>query len=231
MSSLTPLIFPEDQRNASSHTSSAFPYRSIDAKPATQSNNNTNRMQQLENMLKEVQGRAEIVEKEAYDKAYLAGEKAGMVLGRKRGEQILESLQETLKESESSLHNIQQSFAEAAMDVAKHIAESIVGESVKTDPNRLLEIAKQAADQLPDSSGLRIAISPDDYSSFHRLLEDEDSMLCLTRDTTVKSGTCRIITNQQDILIDPIRAVSDYLNTLRPALLDPSSPNHNDQQP
>ncbi|MDX8395092.1 MAG: FliH/SctL family protein, partial [Mariprofundaceae bacterium] len=180
MSSLTPLIFPEDQRPPASHTSSAFPYRSIDAEASNQSNNNTNRMQQLENMLKEVQGRAEIVEKEAYDKAYLAGEKAGMVLGRKRGEQILESLQETLKESESSLNHIQQSFSEAAMDVAKYIAESIVGENINTDPNKLLEIAKQAASQLPDSSGLRIAISPDDYSSFLRLLEDEQTMLSLT---------------------------------------------------
>jgi len=230
MSSLTPLIFPEDQRNASSHSSSPFPYSSIDAEASTQASNNSNRMQQLENMLKEVQGRAEIVEKEAYDKAYLAGEKAGMVLGRKRGEQILESLQETLKETESSLLNIQQSFAEAAIDVAKHVAKSIVGETINTDPNKLLDIAKQAADQLPDSSGLRIAISPDDYSSFQRLLEDEQSMLSLKRDTTVKSGTCRLITNKQDILIDPIAAVNDYINTLRPDLLAPSK-NNNARQP
>jgi len=201
----------------------------MDTEPTLQANNN-NRMQQLENMLKEVQGRAEIVEKEAYDKAYLAGEKAGMVLGRKRGEQILESLQETLKETECSLLNIQQSFAEAAMDVAKHVAESIVGESINTEPSKLLDIAKQAADQLPDSSGLCIAISPGDYSSFQRLLEDESSMLSLKRDSTVKNGSCRVITNKQDILVDPIAAVNEYINTLRPALLDSSNPNNNDQQ-
>jgi len=152
-------------------------------------------------------------------------------LGSKRGEQILESLQETLKETEGILQNIQQSFAEAALDVAKHVAESIVGETIKTDQNSLLNIAKQAANQLPDSSGLRIAISPDDYSSFQRLLEDEEPMLSLKRDATVKSGTCRIITTQQDILIDPIAAVSDYLNTLRPVLLDSSAPNNDAQHP
>ncbi|RLL53030.1 flagellar assembly protein [Mariprofundus sp. EBB-1] len=228
MSSLTPLTFPEDHRE-STQSRSAFPFSPIDANLSTSPSLNTNRMQQLESMLKEVQGRAEIVEKEAYEKAYLAGEKAGMELGRKRGEQILESLQETLKETETSLVSIQQSFAEAAMDVAKHIAEAIVGETIKADQNSLLNIAKQASDQLPDNTGLRIAISPDDYSSFQRLLEDEGSMLALKRDATVKSGTCRVITNQQDILIDPIAAVGDYLNTLRPVLLDASAPDKDAQ--
>ncbi len=223
MSGINPISFPEDH-TVSNQGNSTFPYTSIDAEPTTQANINTNRMKQLESMLKEVQGRAEIVEKEAYDKAYLAGEKAGMVLGRKRGEQILESLQETLQEAESSLESIQQSFAEAAMDVAKHIAKTIVGDLVKTDMSALFTIAQQAAAQLPDSSGLRIAVSSDDYCSFKRLLEDEDSMIALSQDNTIESGTCRIISSQQDILIDPIAAVDNHLNTLRTELLTPTPP-------
>jgi len=229
MSSLTPIVFPEDH-SSSNKTSSSFPFTSIDAEPNSQANINTNRMKQLESMLKEVQGRAEIVEKEAYDKAYLAGEKAGMVLGQKRGEQILESLQETLQEAESSLNAIQDSFAEAALDVAKHVAETIIGNTIKTEPSTLLDIAQLAAAQLPDHSGLHIAISPDDYSNFKRLLEDEKSMLSLKRDATVESGTCRIITNQQDILINPVAAVETYLSELRPLLLKPTSTNDNAQQ-
>lgn len=229
MSSLTPIVFPEDH-SASNKTRSSFPFTSIDAEPNSQTNINTNRMQQLESMLKEVQGRAEIVEKEAYDKAYLAGEKAGMVLGQKRGEQILESLQETLQEAESSLDAIQHSFAEAALDVAQHVAEAIVANIIKTDPTSLLDIAQQAAAQLPNHSGLRIAISPDDYSNFKRLIEEEKSMLSLKRDATVESGTCRIITDHQDILINPVAAVETYLSKLRPSLLKLSCTDDNAQQ-
>ncbi|MDQ6970669.1 MAG: FliH/SctL family protein [Mariprofundus sp.] len=228
-SPLTPISFPEDphsDHHAAKH-SSVFPYTPIDEDPVVHVSTNANRMQQLENMLKEVQGRAEIVEKEAYDKAYLAGEKAGMVLGRKRGEQILEALQETLQEAESSLLNMQQSVAEATMDVAQHLAEHIVGNTIQTDPAALLNIAQQAAAQLSDPTGLRIAVSPDDYSSFKRLLEDEPALLPLHSDTTVKSGSCRIISSQQDILVDPVAAVDSYLKSLRPALL--IAP-HNDDQ-
>jgi len=226
MSSITPIAFPEDP-DAINQIASAFPYTSIDASPIGPSN--SDRMQQLEGMLKEVQGRAEIIEKEAYDKAYLAGEKAGIVLGRKRGEQILESLQEILQEAETSLTHIQQSFAEAALDVAKHIAENIVAETLDTDPSQLLKIAQQAAAQLPDSSGLRIAVSTDDFSSFKRLLEEENSMINLHCDNTVTNGTCRVISKQQDILIDPISAVDAYLNSLRPALLN--TPQDDDAEP
>ena len=222
MSKITPLSFPEDP-NASTQVASAFPYTSIDAAPISPANNSSNRMQQLEGMLKEVQGRAEIIEKEAYDKAYLSGEKAGIVLGRKRGEQILEALQATLQETETSLAHIQQCFAEAALDVAKHIAESIVGDITHADPARLLNIAQQAAAQLPDSSGWRIAVSADDFSSFKRLLEKEGSLINLHRDNTVANGSCRVISSQQDILIDPLAAVDSYLNSLRPALLSPST--------
>jgi flagellar biosynthesis/type III secretory pathway protein FliH len=229
MSTLTPIAFPEDDQ-LEKHSGSVFPYTPIDEDPVAHVNNsNTNRMQQLENMLKEVQGRAEIVEKEAYDKAYLAGEKAGMVLGRKRGEQILESLQETLQETESLLATMQQSFAEAALDVARHLAEAIVGHSIEKDTAQLLQIAQHAAAQLQDSSGLRIAVSPDDFSSFQRLIENESALCSLHRDANVKSGTCRIISSQQDILIDPVDAVGSYLQTLRPSLLI-ASPHDRDEQ-
>ncbi|MBL4775051.1 MAG: flagellar assembly protein [Mariprofundus sp.] len=223
MSNITPLSFPEAP--ATDQVASAFPFTSIDAAPISSAHSNNNRMQQLEGMLKEVQGRAEIIEKEAYDKAYLAGEKSGIVLGRKRGEQILEALQETLQETETSLAHIQQSFAEAALDVAKHIAESIVGDIIDSDPARLLKIAQQAAAQLPDSSGLRIAVSADDFSSFKRLFEKESSLINLHRDSSVANGTCRVISNQQDILIDPLAAIDSYLNSLRPTLLKPSPSN------
>jgi len=220
--SLSPLSFPEAQAPATQPLEQ-FPYTAIgDPQSALATDPNANRMKQLESMLQEVQGRAEIIEKEAYDKAYLAGEKAGMVLGKKRGEQILESLQETLKEAEHHISTMQQAFAESAMDIASFIAEQIVTETLKADTTHLFEIAKQAAAQLPDTSGLCIAVSSDDFFTFKRLLEDNPGMAVLSSDNSIESGTCRVISNQQDILIDPIAAVSEYIAALRPDLTRPA---------
>jgi len=180
-------------------------------------------MKQLEQMLQEAQGRAEIIEKEAYDKAYLAGEKAGMTLGKKRAEQILESLEETLQGVEASLASIEQTFAEAAMDIARHIAEKIIGSTIEQDHGKLLQVALQAAAQLPDTSALKIAVSSEDYASFKRLLDDSESLAVLTSDDATASGSCRIVSQQQDILIDPVAAVASYMKQLTPAMLSEMS--------
>jgi len=221
MSTLIPLSFPEET-SISSQQTGKFPYAPI----GTEHNHgdqsaagSVHRMQQLEAMLKEVQGRAEIVEKEAYDKAYLAGEKAGMALGKRRGEQILGSLQESLKDTGASLAAIQQSFADVAMDVAGFIAKQIIADAVQDNKAKLWDIAKQAAEQLPDATTLTIAVSPDDFFSFKRLLEDSDTLAVLNSDPAVQNGTCRIISSQQDILVDPVAAVNSWLDTLGPALL------------
>jgi len=226
MSNLTPLLFPEDKQSVA-HSASEFPYAALpggtdlSGQPMP-AGAQPNRMQQLEAMLQEAQGRAEIIEKEAYDKAYLAGEKAGMALGKKRGDQILETLQSSLSEAEQELVTIQQAFAEAATDLAGFIAEQIIGESLSTKPDALWNIAKQAATQLPVAAELRIAVSPDDYAVFKRLIEEESSMAVLSSDASIRNGSCRIISSQQDMLIDPVGAVQHYLAQLRPTLLQAS---------
>ncbi len=224
MTQLTPLSFPQCESDPADDRG-AFPFAAAGSSGAVHApeSSGANRMQQLEAMLAEVQGRAEIVEKEAYDKAYLAGEKAGMALGRKRAEQTLEELNQSLGSAEDSLQAMQASFAEAAMDVAGYIARALVGDVLEQEPAKLWAIAREAAGQLPDTDGLRIAVSPDDYASFKRLMADEGSMLPLASDPAVADGTCRILSSQQDILVDPVAAVDDYLQQLRPRLIESGS--------
>jgi len=232
MSALTPLSF-RHEKGPDEPQPGRYQYPPIGSadhpadSPATVS---ARRMKQLETMLQEVQGRAEIVEKEAYDKAYLAGEKAGMALGKKRAEQILVMLENSLHGVEAEMEAILQSFGQAAMDVAGFVARQVVADAIVSDKSRLWKLAKQAVDQLPAATELTIAVSPDDFSTFSRLLEDSDSLSVLCSDAATQSGTCRIISSQQDILIDPVAAVADCLDQLRPALLHrsepPRSPDH-----
>ncbi|MDQ6960661.1 MAG: FliH/SctL family protein, partial [Mariprofundaceae bacterium] len=148
--------------------------------------------------------------------------KAGMALGKRRAEQILGTLKESLQDTGDALTAMQSSFAEAAMDVAGFIAKQIVADAVQDNNARLWDIAKQATAQLPDASSLTIAVSPDDYFAFKRLLEDSDNLAILSSDAAVQNGTCRIISSQQDILVDPVVAVDTWLDALGPTLLSAS---------
>jgi len=223
MSELTPLIFPAGKA-VTQKPASTFPFSPGDQPLHPSQGGAENRMQQLERMLQEAQGRAEIIEKEAYDNAYLAGEKAGMALGKKRGEQILESLQTSLQSVEQDIATLHRSFAEAAMDVAEHMARQIIGDTISKHPSQLLDIARQAALQLPNTTGLRIAVATDDHASFQRMLDETESSMILRADPGIQPGTCRIISSDQDILIDPVTAISVYLGQIREPMLAPEQP-------
>ncbi|MES0371706.1 MAG: hypothetical protein ABUK11_05450, partial [Mariprofundaceae bacterium] len=98
MSRLEPLPFEKIEGTATPVAASPFPalksglpnpigVSAADIVGGTAAGAEVQRMDQLEKMLQEAQGRTETVEREAYDKAYNAGEKAGLVLGGKRAEQ------------------------------------------------------------------------------------------------------------------------------------------------
>jgi len=212
VSSLKPLSFPQDA-SLEPQTAGAFPYADQAPQPTQ-----PDRMAQLEAMLKEVQGRAEIVEKEAYDKAYLAGEKAGMALGKKRGDQILDDLEHALQGTTRMLAAIKQAFSDAALDVGQYIAEQIIAEQLRADRGTLLKIAEQAGAQLPELADLRVAVSPEEFKEFKQMLDEERSSLLLVCDASVAEGSCRVISSQQDILIDPVAAVQRAVDQLRSTL-------------
>jgi len=86
------------------------------------------RMQELERMLQEAQGRAEMMEREAYDKAYAAGEKAGMVLGSKRAEQSLEHMDGLLKQAEEQVSHLAEVCNDTVLDIAQAVIEHALGE-------------------------------------------------------------------------------------------------------
>ncbi len=173
---------------------------------------------QLEKMLQEAQGRAEAVEREAYDKAYAAGEKAGLALGEKRAEQIIESMERALHQAESDSAELGRCCVDAVVEIAQVIVEQLMGEVVSNQRDAVFQAATRAAEQLPDISGLKLAVHPDDYQAFMRLIQEERPDWRLFMDSNVAQGTCRLVSKHQDSLIDPIRAVAESVQQIRIAL-------------
>lgn len=176
------------------------------------------RMDQLEKMLQEAQGRTETVEREAYDKAYRAGEKAGLALGGKRAEQIVESMESCLKQVESEASRMRQCCVDAVVDIAQLVVEQLVGDILEQQKDALFKAATRAAEQLPEISQLKLAVHPDDMQSFERLLQEERSDWRLYIDPTIIQGSCRLVSTHQDALIDPARAIADSIQHIRVTL-------------
>lgn len=174
------------------------------------------RMQELERMLQEAQGRAEVMEREAYDKAYATGEKAGMALGAKRAEQSIEHLDRLLQQAEEQVRNLSNACNDTVLDIAQKVIEHVLGELGEKRYEMMLVAVQRAALQMPSVSDLLLLVNSDDLAVFERLIkEDSIGMWRLRTQADVPPGCCRLISQQQDIQVDPEQAVRTTLEQLR----------------
>ena len=174
------------------------------------------RMQELERMLQEAQGRAEVMEREAYDKAYAAGEKAGMALGAKRAEQSLEHFDTLLQQAEAQVRNLSDACNDTVLDIAQAVIEHALGELGEQRYEMMLASVQRAALQMPSVSDLLLLVNPDDMGVFERLIkEDNIGKWRLRAQADVPSGCCRLVSQQQDIQIDPEQAIKTMIEQLR----------------
>lgn len=179
------------------------------------------RMRELEAMLREAQGRAELIEKEAYDKAWQAGEKAGLELGRERARQILEQMQAMLEETEHALQRMRADFSEAVVDVAEALARRVVGDLLEDAPERLADIAARCAGRLPETDALVVAVAPADAAMFEKVLGQELAEARIVADERVRPGSCKIMAREHDVLVDADEAIRAGMQAIRAELLSP----------
>ncbi len=162
------------------------------------------RLTELEDMLNEAQSRAAIVEQEAYDKAYAAGEKAGLALGEKRAEQILETMGKVLSEAERELHRLQYKSVDVVMELTEAVTKEVVGQSPEDVQNILAFGVTQAIEQLDvsEEDKLVLSVHPHDLDMFKRI-HPLPVKISSDSDGKVEQGSCRLLTKHHDILIDP----------------------------
>ena len=178
------------------------------------------RLVELEEMLSEAQSRTAIVEQEAYDKAYAAGEKAGLALGEKRAEQILESMAKILTEAERELYRLQYKSVDVVMELTEAITREVVGQSPK-DVQKVLEHGvAQAIEQLDMSEGDKLVLSvhPHDLEMFKRI-HPLPVKISIDADGKVEQGSCKLLTKHHDILIDPKGMIDKALQHIKQQFL------------
>lgn len=173
------------------------------------------RMQELDRMLQEARSRADMVEREAYDKAYAAGEKSGLALGEKRAEQTLEQLEKLLQQTEMQLNSLDYMCREAILDISEAMVLQLLGDMAENQQDILIKAVKRAAFQFPNMSELLVLVNPHDAQSFEALLPDLLSGSRIRAQADVEEGSCRLMSEQHDVLVHPSQALRESFDVLR----------------
>ncbi|OIP99359.1 MAG: hypothetical protein AUK35_07365 [Zetaproteobacteria bacterium CG2_30_46_52] len=220
-----PFPYPEIQGNATSNSPSNTPAPQpilplLGTAVRKQGGIEEERMRELEKMLNEAQSRTAVIEQEAYDKAYTAGERAGLALGEKRAEQALALLQTIVEYAEEELDHFKRESMNAVLDISEAIVEHTLG-SCDEGMSGVLEKAVEQALQsfgLDQDAAMTLAVHPNDLALFERMTS-MPAQYKIKANKDINQGTCRLITAGQDALVDPKETLKKAVSQLRESLL------------
>ena len=152
----------------------------------------------------------EKLQKAAYEEGLEQGRKAGFEFGHKEGlEQSRKQLQQYTDELDRLLKTFEQPLAELDNQLEREllslviaIVRQLVRREVKSDPNLIIGVVREALSILPvNSRGVRLLVHPEDADLIREIyaLGDTEVGWQLVEDPVINRGGCKVVTETSQI--------------------------------
>lgn len=102
----------------------------------------------------------ETMEREAYEKGFEAGEKAGFSLGEQKALVLIEKIETIIREITSLRETLIKELEPQIVELALSIARKIILRELTTNPDEIVEITKEALTKLGRTGQITIRINP-----------------------------------------------------------------------
>jgi len=164
-----PSIKPYSMRDMPLHLDS-YPVKDrFDFSPSRTSSDAKKKTEQLlkeveerERYIKQITDKTHSVEKEAYEKGFAQGEKAGMELGEKRFDSVIKSFSEALEGVRRLKEELFQKSEQEMVELVLAIARRIVQKEVSIDKKIILSMIKSALNFVADQEEIKVRLNPSD---------------------------------------------------------------------
>ena len=125
-----------------------------------------------EKYIKQMTEKTDSLEKEAYEKGFAQGEKAGMELGEKRFDSILNCFAETLDGARKIKEDVYRNSEQMMMELVLAIARKVIQREVSTDRTIIRDVIKGALTYIADQEEIRVRLNPSDLEFANQYKED-----------------------------------------------------------
>lgn len=155
--------------------------------------------------VKEIDHTIEEIEREAYERGFEAGEKAGLAMGEEKARVILERIENLLKDLMTLRQRILADLQGQIIELALSIARKIILQEIKTDPEIVVNMTKEAIMRIERTGPVTIKISPSLYNLFMRLKPDLQNLhddLIIDVDPSISAYGSLVIGPQEEVSTD-----------------------------
>ena len=156
---------------------------------------------EIELMLRQARMKAAEIEKEAYEKGFSEGERAGRETGEKMVEAVLKQYTQTLEELKGLRRSLLTGSEREVVRLSLEVAKKVVKREVCVDEELILALVRVALSRLADQSVMTVRVHPKDCQSILHFRESpghRDSWhdgIKLVEDPLITRGGCLIETD------------------------------------
>ena len=182
--------------------------------------------EKAEKYLKEAKKKASNIEREAYEKAFVQGEKAGMEIGKKKAEPIIDSFYEIIEELSTFREKICDESENELVKLALAISRGIIHQELTLNQEVVINNVKAALKNAIGVGGIKIRVSPLDIEFIReckpQILEsiEGSANIVLEEDRGIIRGGCIVETDFGDIDARIESQIEELDRVLRSSLRD-----------
>jgi flagellar assembly protein FliH len=111
----------------------------------------------------------DFIEREAYEKGYAAGERAGLEMGERKAAVLLDGIESVLAELTTLKQMIVREAEPQLVELAVGIARKIMVRELTEQPENIVEMCKAALTKIERTGQITIKINPSLFSLFAKL--------------------------------------------------------------
>lgn len=179
-----------------------------------------------DSVVREIDHSIEEIEREAYERGFEAGEKAGLAMGEEKARIILEKIENLFKELLGLRQRMISDLQADIIELATSLAKKIILQELKTAPETILNMTKEAIMRIERTGTITIKINPSLYNLFMRLKPDLQNLhedLIFDVDPTIPAQGTIVIGPQEEISTDVDEQLRNIIKELGDKIGNPRS--------
>ncbi len=159
----------------------------------------------------------ERIEREAYEKGFETGEKAGYTMGEQKADVLVERLRMIMEEMKTLKDQMEGELVPQVFELAVAIAKKVVMDELKAQPETIMRIVKEAIKRLERSGPITIKVNPSLQELFMRKkseLLDLHPEIVLDVDPSVPPTGPLVVGTSDEIVTDMDELLSNVIDDM-----------------
>ena len=173
--------------------------------PLEKTTDHHKKTKEIEDILREAQEKASVLEREAYEKGFAQGEKDGVELGQRKALKLLENIENLLRSMDSLRQEILPHYEREIVELVFVIAQKVIHRNIRSDDAAIEGTVLSALKLAAEKSKATLRVNPEDFDYVEELRPEffaavkELKALTVTSDPSITRGGCLLESPYGDV--------------------------------